>query len=522
MEERHHKLWNVLDVFFSHEAYRIGLLLLVTLRSCQLLNPYIGPLVKWTLLWAAAILVRDLFTKRLLFRNRFRGVLILFLLAYGVTCLTQIHNQLARNVVMLFYMTANLMVVYAYDPDKKPAAVKEELLRLCHSFMYLTFSGHLISLVAFVMNVRYRFTYMEGEFERRCWLGFYNGRLWGFFTNPNAASNFAVLNLMMMVICLTILGRGITQGRKRFYAANFLVQSLIFFLSNSRSSWLCVYFFLLIAPFLGLMYGKDHPVRGKKLVWKTMIRRAAAVAAAAVLLYTGGDTIAKDLLPHFIIRTNYFSQQLAQLPGSDMPDADEEPELEEIPTNLEREDFGAKLGGRYYLWRAGALIVKNHPLLGVGAENIEGYAKAYAPRPVSDPTAEPYLPGVQDGLHNILLQIAASSGLVGLLLMGAMAVGFLWRLVRYAIWACKKKCVCPTVLALGALILTMLFRSMTETGLIYGMYYTSIVFWSAVGATLCLIEQQTAGDPAWSKQPLLARAEAKIFRRKAQEGVKNG
>lgn len=282
MEERHHKLWNVLDVFFSHEAYRIGLLLLVTLRSCQLLNPYIGPLVKWTLLWAAAILVRDLFTKRLLFRNRFRGVLILFLLAYGVTCLTQIHNQLARNVAMLFYMTANLMVVYAYDPDKKPAAVKEELLRLCHSFMYLTFSGHLISLVAFVMNVRYRFTYMEGEFERRCWLGFYNGRLWGFFTNPNAASNFAVLNLMMMVICLTILGRGITQGRKRFYAANFLVQSLIFFLSNSRSSWLCVYFFLLIAPFLGLMYWKDHPIQGKSLPWKTMVKRVAAVAAAAI------------------------------------------------------------------------------------------------------------------------------------------------------------------------------------------------------------------------------------------------
>ena len=520
--EKNGKFRRALEVVFSHEALRMVLLIMVTLRSCLFLNMYVGPLVKFTLIWSAAILVKDLFTERLLFTNRFRGVLILFLLAYGVTCLTQIHNQLARNVVMLFYMTANLMVVYAYDPDKKPAAVKEELLRLCHSFMYLTFSGHLISLVAFVMNVRYCFTYMEGEFERRCWLGFYNGRLWGFFTNPNAASNFAVLNLMMMVICLTILGRGITQGRKRFYAANFLVQSLIFFLSNSRSSWLCVYFFLLIAPFLGLMYWKDHPIQGKSLPWKTMVKRVAAVAAAGILLYTGGDTIAKDLLPHCIIRTNYFSQQLAQLPGSDMPDADEEPELEEIPTNLEREDFGAKLGGRYYLWRAGALIVKNHPLLGVGAENIEGYAKAYAPRPVSDPTAEPYLPGVQGGLHNILFQIAASSGLVGLLLMGAMAVGFLWRLVRYAIWACKKKCVCPTVLALGALILTMLFRSMTETGLIYGVYYTSIIFWSAVGATLCLIEQQTAGDPAWSKQPLLARAEAKIFRRKAQEGVKNG
>ena len=73
-----------------------------------------------------------------------------------------------------------------------PGAVKEEILRLSHAFMYLTFSGHIISLLAFVMNVRYRFTYMEGEFERRCWLGFYNGRLWGFFTNPNAASNFAV------------------------------------------------------------------------------------------------------------------------------------------------------------------------------------------------------------------------------------------------------------------------------------------------------------------------------------------
>ena len=78
------------------------------------------------------------------------------------------------------------------------------------------------------------------------------------------------------------------------------------------------------------------------------------------------------------------------------------------------------------------------------------------------------------------------------------------------------------MLALGALILTMLFRSMTETGLIYGVYYTSIIFWSAVSGVLCLIEQQTAGDPAWSRQPLLARVEAKIFRRKGQEGVNHG
>ena len=43
--EKTGKIRRYLDRFFSHEALRIVLLVMVTLRSCLFLNMFVGPLV---------------------------------------------------------------------------------------------------------------------------------------------------------------------------------------------------------------------------------------------------------------------------------------------------------------------------------------------------------------------------------------------------------------------------------------------------------------------------------------------
>ena len=91
----------VLDAVFSHNLLRIVLVVMVLLRSCTFLSPIVGPFVKVTLVWSVVILIHDLFTRRLLLTNRFRGILYLFLIAYGITTLVNWRVNLVRNVVML-------------------------------------------------------------------------------------------------------------------------------------------------------------------------------------------------------------------------------------------------------------------------------------------------------------------------------------------------------------------------------------------------------------------------------------
>ena len=96
-------LRRAVDAVLDHNLYRLVVLVMVVVRTCAFLNPVIGPFVKFTLAWSALILIKDLFTERLFMVNRFRGALYLFLIAYGVTCLVNREQNLARNLVMAPY-----------------------------------------------------------------------------------------------------------------------------------------------------------------------------------------------------------------------------------------------------------------------------------------------------------------------------------------------------------------------------------------------------------------------------------
>ena len=129
------------------------------------------------------------------------------------------------------------------------------------------------------------------------------------------------------------------------------------------------------------------------------------------------------------------------------------------------------------------------------------------------PVYEPYLPGIDSGLHNMLFQVAAASGLPGLAIIVLIAASFLWRLLRYFIWACRRKRLNPFIAAMSALVLTLLVRAMSETGMIYGIHYASVIFWSFVSYILYFIDTETAVDPEFDKgrRPVLARLSDRIF-----------
>lgn len=493
-----------IDTLLDHNLYRLVVLVMVVVRTCAFLNPLIGPFVKFTLAWSALILIWDLFTERLFMTNRFRGILYLFLIAYGLTAVLNREQNFARNLVMWAYMISNMLVMYSYDMKKSPGQIKRELLHFNHTFMTATFIGQLISLVTFFMGIAFAYRVDDVVY----YYGIYEGRIWGFYTNPNAASFFMVINLMLTVVSIIIQKESLTRRRKAFYLINNIVQLLILFLCNSRTSifTLCFYIVLLVVLMAlpEIVWNGDKVQRGRK------IGQTVFVAVVLPLAILGTHTYALEILPNFVLKTSLSEELNERL--EDVTNTSSTATITAGDVELEREDFGTQFGGRYYLWQAGIELIKNNALFGVGNDNVPIEAYRYAARYFTAFGADIYLPGVSGGLHNLFFQIAAASGLVGLGLFVIFGVLVLQRVVRYYIWMIREKRLNQLAVACIAVVMIIVMRTMTDTGIVYGIYYLGVVFWTYLSAVVYFMDSEfTIG-----RKPFVAMIHDRIFHGKKE------
>ena len=493
----------LIHTVFDHNTFRMVLLVVVVLRTCAFLNPIVGPLVKFTLLWSACILIKDLFTDRLFVVNRYRGILYLFLISYAITCVLNRQENFARNIVMLCYMVVNMMVLYSYDEKKAPGQVKRDLLQFNHVFIIVSFVGQLVSFVTYFLNLK--FSYLIGD--EIYYYGVYSGRIWGFYTNPNAASFFSVLNIMLTVVCLIILKGNLSRRLRWFYIANAFVEIMILFMCNSRGSVLALCFYLILLPVLmGIPMFKTAEDK------KKLAKKIAAAAIILPLAVNGAHELAIGVLPSLVIKNSAISEQLvASLPNTDVSLNDDM--TGNAAADLEREDYGSKYGGRYFLWQSGMHILENDPLFGIGNDNVPTHAYRYAARYFTNFGDDVYLPGVTGGLHNLFFQIAAASGLVGLGIFLIFGVMVLARVIRYMIWSYKNKNYNKLAIACICIIATILLRTMTDTGIIYGHYYLGVIFWMYMSVMLYFIDRELPKGP----KPVMAWLHDKIFKKSVEK-----
>lgn len=483
MSDIRKKLKKAGETLLGHDLFRIAVLILVVLRTCALLNPIVGPLVKFTIVWAMLILVRDLFTDRLFLVNRGRLVLYLFLIGYGVTALLNRGENFSRNIAMLGYLCVNMLVLYAYDVKRPAGEVKRELLRLSHVFLVMAFVGQLISLVTFFFGINFAFT-VDGELN---YFGMYEGRLWGIFSNPNAGSFYAVLSMILSTFCILIWKGNTPKFWKVFYPVNILVQLPVFYLCDSRASIISACVFLAVMP---VLFGIPRLVRDwsdrklrMKHIWQMLV-----ICIALPLVLTSLQGTAMKILPELVIESG-ISEQLTEtiVAGSD--------EITAVVVSPETSeevgrDFGTKFGGRFYLWQAGVEIVKKAPLFGVGSDNVPTHAYRYAARYFTDFGSNVYLPGVNGGMHNLIFQLAASSGLVGLGLFLLFGILVLVRAVRYYIWMIRNNRFNSIAVTCIAAVLVILLRCMLDVGIVYGIYEQTVIFWTTVSVLLYFADSE--------------------------------
>jgi O-antigen ligase len=148
--------------------------------------------------------------------------------------------------------------------------------------------------------------------------------------------------------------------------------------------------------------------------------------------------------------------------------------------------------GRWEMWSGAAAIIYDHPLLGVGPGNYNatmidgGYAERYLPhysRRLLSPPDPAALIGTEQA-HNMLLHVAAETGLAGALSLLVFWIGLMdgcWRSLARSHWPLLSMAL---LAALGAFLLRCMYDNFLDVVMAHDR--VRVLAWMLFGAALAL------------------------------------
>ena len=241
----------------------------------------------------------------------------------------------------------------------------------------------------------------------------------GVFENENALS---IATALAIVMCVYIYHISENYRYKMFWVANIILQTVTMIGSRGRSAYLIVIAVLYIFIFV---YNKNKYIR-------------------IILL----------LIP--ILTCGIFFQ-------------------------LDKNNIRNFTSGRSSLWTCGAMVIKEHPLTGVGNSNLIESVKKFS--------LNGDLPGIEfGGLHNIYVQIASVNGLISLLLFLAFLVIILMFIIQHLDKLKRKQKLQMTTLT--SLIVGIISVNLFESNLIYIASFISMIFWIYLGYLVSILDNK--------------------------------
>lgn len=374
--------------------------------------------------------------------------IIAFLVSHVFSSLMMAKYGITDNIKELFWLAFPMFVLYTASWQCTPDEIHKEIKLLSVIYViYATVAGG-VSLSMLSWGRDYNVVSPDGGIRV---VGLKWGRLWGVFDDPNHGATILVVGIILAVYLIIV-----TKNRlfKILLALTIPVQYLYIVFSDSRTGEIA----LCVAILTGMgfwMYQRLHREQGGKQKKSGVIILTAVVACALIVGSLGASYGVKDAF------NKYEKKRQAEI-------AAEKAKQEKKNTTKKPSQIGRKKdiekdvsNGRLSIWQSGLELVETSPVYGVSFRNITNYAKAEVPDTYIVNTE---YGGYYDSMHNSLVDILVSQGIIGILIIGAMLVNTLLYLRRK--WRYKNKdsfrlqAVCLSILlALGAgsMFLSMIF-----------------------------------------------------------------
>lgn len=371
----------------------------------------------------------------------------IFAAAFALTLLVNFRYGWIANAKVLIWMTLQFVALYTFDINRSKESVTKEF----HSCLYIIIGymtiANLVSIVMLFTNYLY---YRILDESTTFLIGVaYWGRLYGVHTDPNYGAVISIVAIMSAIYMILRLEK---KWLRILMGVSIFIQLMAMAFSASRTGMVTISVCMIVFFFIYSM------TRSKSILKSVLI---ALVSVMIVLAANKG----------IVLAYNGYTQIVSQI------NVDKETEGEEELVQIGREEelSGDVSNRRFDLWQNSLQIFKTKPVLGIGFGNIVSYSEQKLP--------DCYLLtngfAIFNAFHNMVMDLIASQGIVGILLFFAIIILSLVYLVKNFGKIPDEdmlKCTLLFSCCVGFMV-----SSMFVSQILYVNNQTTVVFWTLWG-----------------------------------------
>lgn len=409
------------------------------------------------LIWGTLLIMSAFLFKRHILKNKYGLLIISFCFANYISVIVNYTDRFFNGVVTMVYVSIFLFLFFfAFRwKDMSINEIEKWLDKVVNLIILFSFITAIIGLIMFSFNI----VGVHQVGDSINYYGMRHNRLWGLYN-----ANTAVSICLMSIACSLY---KIQSKKSNFLCINLVIQYIYLVLTQSRTGWILIIgFSSLYAIFIVCL-----PVIKKKEEKKKLLTTAVVCITVIFCLAISAGIVKKivivvpktiDKIEKIITHGNYSEKENISLERIDQE-------------KITEEDV---INGRGELWRAGFAIVKQHPIFGIGCENVVVVAEKYL-------STDRYENLVKGGFHNSYIGILASSGFVGFGIFVVLISMLCWDGFRYLFRGDNKK-----YMVIIMLLFTMMTNELMEARWLYNTSFINIVFWVLSGMMTVLIEKE--------------------------------
>ena len=331
-------------------------------------------------------------------------ILALFFVSFVISSLLNREYGIAENAKCLIWMAIFVAILF-YNSEK--ADQEKDFKMISRVFIWYVFVVDFLGLIMFFDKYNAYVT-INGNMRR---IGFFWNRLWSFYEDVNQGALFSVIAFMMAMYL-------VSKYKKKIYIVTLPVFYIFTLLTDSRTGLLC----FAVAIFLYIIFYCVRKFDDKK----KLIAIPASILAVVLIVVSY-----KPLQKTFVYISNALEKSV--ITGDDGGNQIED--LDEV--EIEREEIKSDPSNRRFsIWKSGLELVKESPVFGLGRYTYTPYA--------ADRLPDTYIVsnGLQefDAMHNILMDVLVSQGVVGLVLFVILMLYCICKIVKNRDLLLSEKC----------------------------------------------------------------------------------
>lgn len=334
-------------------------------------------------------------------------IVIFFIISYLLSMIFVVNQNFIDNLKCILWMVIQLFLIYLYLPGKNKSIILKDFKIL--SFLSMVYFN-IINLIAFFLmynNIHVFRESLDGSIQ---FYGYWWGRLYGFFNDPNHAAVISVIIILIAVGFFSLYKLAIIR---LFCIFTICIQFVFLYLTDSRTGIVS----LLIGLFLYFIFYQMFTFKNRIKLFRSFCLFLLTIFISlglGVYIRSANNSYFLSIQETSTVNEGLEKEEYSNPTNHSLSLKNiEKNEKSEINTSRS-DDLSRDISNRRFdIWESGLELFSLSPLLGVGGyANIVSFAEKNFPSTYI--VSNDYK--VFNSFHNSFLDILVSQGIIGIVL----------------------------------------------------------------------------------------------------------